>query len=199
MELSELELYLSLGYEHILDPQGYDHILFIAALTIMYTFRDWKKVIALATAFTVGHSLTLALSALDKIVVPSELIEFLIPSSIIITAWINIINHNENQSEKKIIWKYLLALGFGLIHGMGFSNYFKALLGMQENIVAPLFYFNVGIELAQLVIVLFILILDFIFVDLFHVSRRNWILVNSGIIIGISIPILMEKWNILMG
>jgi hypothetical protein len=153
--------YVKLGFEHILDPQGYDHILFVVALAIVYNIRDWKKVAILVTAFTLGHSLTLALSALDLVSINADLIEMLIPVTIMLTAIFNIWSSNKS-STSSIQANYGLAAGFGLIHGLGFSNFFKAIIGKEEIIVQPLLAFNLGVELGQLIIVLLVLCISFL-------------------------------------
>jgi len=172
--------YLGLGFEHILDPNGYDHILFVLALSGIYLLKDWRQVLILVTAFTIGHSLTLALSALNLVKVNADLVEFLIPITIVLTCLYNILRKEHNQS--RISWNYLIALGFGLIHGLGFSNYFKAILGKEESIVLPLFAFNVGVELGQVIIVIVALIVASLVVRLLKVSQRKWTLFLSATI-----------------
>lgn len=150
--------YVTLGFEHILDPQGYDHILFVVALAIVYQLSDWKKVAILITAFTIGHSVTLALSSLDIVSVDADLVEMLIPITIMLTCLFNIFSSNDRDT--KVNGNYLLAVIFGLIHGLGFSNYFKAIIGQEESVVFPLFAFNVGVELGQLVVVAIVLLIS---------------------------------------
>jgi len=176
-----LEVYTKLGFDHILDPKGYDHILFVVALCAVYVVKDWKKVLILVTAFTIGHSLTLALSALKIISISSSLVETLIPITILLTCIYNIIK-GRIEKEKHVI-NYLLALGFGFIHGLGFSNFFKALLGQEESIVGPLFYFNIGVELGQIIIVLLTLLLSYIVVDVLKVKHKYYNYTISGIIL----------------
>ncbi len=169
--------YLELGFDHILDLNGYDHILFLVALCAAYSSADWKKILILVTAFTIGHSITLALSALSVINVPSEFIELLIPITILVTALINLVA-KPDPSQK---WRpnYFLALFFGFIHGMGFSNYFKALLGKEAEIIGPLFAFNLGVELGQICIVAVIVLLNFLIVKLGRIAQRHWNIVIS--------------------
>lgn len=142
--------YIKLGFEHILDPQGYDHILFILALCASYTIRQWKQLLFLVTAFTVGHCLTLLLSGLRIVSISPDLVEFLIPVTIGITALYNLFTKDASHSGR---FRYAIALIFGLIHGLGFSNFFRALTEPGESIVVPLLSFNIGIELGQLIIV----------------------------------------------
>lgn len=172
--------YLELGFDHILDPKGYDHILFIIALCAIYSLKEWKKIVMLVTAFTIGHSLTLALSALDVVKVNADIVELLIMLSILATCIYNIIQ--VKFSFDKIYFHYSVALGFGLIHGLGFSNFFKAMLGRSEEIIWPLFSFNVGVELGQLIIVLAILLVSYLLVDLMKIKKELYtIIVSSGI------------------
>lgn len=176
-----LDIYTKLGYEHILDPKGYDHILFVVALCAVYIIKDWKKVLILVTAFTIGHSLTLALSSLKILSISSSLVETLIPITIILTCIFNIVK-GKIENEKHTI-NYGLALGFGFIHGLGFSNFFKALLGQEESIVGPLFYFNVGVEIGQILIVLLTLLFSYIVVDLLQVKQKYYNYTLSGFIL----------------
>ena len=140
--------YFQLGFEHITDINGYDHMLFLLALCAAYIYTDWKKILVLVTAFTLGHSITLSLAVLNIIPVNSAWIEFLIPVTIVLTAGKNVVL----KQEKSSVATYLMALAFGLIHGMGFSNYLRSLLG--DELLLPLFSFNIGIEVGQLLVVL---------------------------------------------
>jgi hypothetical protein len=191
--MSEFALYFGLGKEHILDVNGYDHILFVIALCTVYSVREWKQVLVLVTAFTLGHSITLALATLEIISVDAELVEFLIPVTIFITASSNIIKKSERHTGRNIQLSYAYAAFFGLIHGMGFSNYLRSILGRDESIVTQLLAFNLGLELGQIIIVAFFLVLAFILVDLFGVNRRDWKLVISSAIAGIALVLIKDK------
>jgi hypothetical protein len=190
--MSEFELYFGLGRDHILDSNGYDHILFVIALCILYSIKEWRRVLVLVTAFTLGHSITLALATLEIIHVNTALIEFLIPVTILITAVSNIVRQEERGSAKSLQLNYVYAAFFGLIHGMGFSNYLRSILGRDETIFTQLFAFNVGLEFGQIVIVVIFLVAGFLLVDLFGVNRRDWKLVISSAIAGIAL-ILMKN------
>lgn len=176
-----LEIYTKLGFDHILDPKGYDHILFVVALCAIYLLKDWRKVLILVTAFTIGHSLTLAMSSLDIISISASLVETLIPITIVLTCLYNMFK-TALKDEKHVV-NYLIALGFGFIHGLGFSNFFKALADGEESIVAPLFYFNVGVELGQIIIVVLTLLLSYLIVDLLKVKQKYYNYTVSGIIL----------------
>lgn len=189
--MGEFGLYFGVGKDHILDySNGYDHILFVVALCAIYALRDWRRVLVLVTAFTVGHSVTLALATFRIISVRTDIVEFLIPVTIFLTAVSNIVKREDYFHDRKIQLNYALALFFGLIHGMGFSNYLRAILGKSQSITVPLLAFNVGLEFGQIVIVLLFLSSCFIFVDLFGVSRRDWRLVISSAIAGVSIVLM---------
>lgn len=191
--MSEFQVYFGLGKDHILDPNGYDHILFVIALCILYTLREWRKVLILVTAFTVGHSITLALATFEIVTVNAELIEFLIPVTILITAVSNIIRKGESFSGRALQLNYLYAVFFGLIHGLGFSNYLKSILGRDERIVTQLLAFNLGLELGQIIIVGFFLVVGFLLVDIFTVNRRDWKLVISSAVAGIALILVKDK------
>ncbi len=189
-------LYFEIGWKHICDWQAYDHILFVTVLCGIYLIADWKKVLVLVTAFTVGHTITLVLSVFNKIKIPSAYIEFLIPVTIIITALSNI--RNKHFELKKIRINYILALVFGFIHGMGFSNYLKSLLGKSSNITGELFAFNIGLELGQLTIVSIVLILSYLAIRVIKINRREWNLFISSAIFGIAFIMAIERLSVLL-
>ena len=198
ISMSEFEVYFGLGRDHILDYRnGYDHILFVMALCALYQWRDWKRVLILVTAFTVGHSVTLALATLQIITVSADWVEFLIPVTIFITAFSNIFKKETPASGKAIQLNYLYALFFGLIHGMGFSNYLRAVLGKDRSIVTQLFAFNVGLEFGQIIIVIIFLTLALLAVEVLKVNRRDWRLVVSALIAGMALVLVHEKLNVL--
>jgi len=184
-------VYLQLGFEHIADLNAYDHILFIVALCAVFSVADWKKILILVTAFTIGHSVTLALSALDIIKVSPYLIELLIPVTILFTAIQNFWFNPETHSRWNL--NYFLALFFGFIHGMGFSNYFRSLLGQEAEIVFPLFAFNVGVELGQLCIVTCIMLLNFLLVKAGKLKQQYYNYALSGIAILLSVYMILER------
>ncbi len=192
--MSEFHLYLKLGIEHIADFHSYDHILFIVSLCVVYPLKYWKKILILITAFTVGHSLTLVLATLKLITINIGIIEFLIPVTIFITAFGNLIQKSDNFSSNLHKFKYLGALFFGLIHGLGFSNYLRSLLGKAGGLIKPLFAFNIGIEIGQIVIVLMITALSVLYVDLLSKKRRDWSLVWSGAAMGVSCVLMIERF-----
>ncbi len=189
--MSDFKIFLELGWDHILRADGLDHKLFIIALAAVYLLSDWRKVLLLVTAFTIGHSLTLALATLNIIPVNVDLIEFLIPVTILITAVANLFRKESQVQLSKLQTNYIFAAGFGLIHGMGFSNYLKSIMGRDE-ILSQLLAFNLGLEIGQIIIVAIFLIIATIFVDLFGVSRRDWKLVISAGVGGTALYLISE-------
>ncbi len=196
---SNFQTYLELGFAHIADFAGYDHILFIIALCAIYRLAEWRKVAILVTAFTIGHSFTLALAALNWIPTNAKWIEFLIPITILVTAIYNVLVHRFDQPEatfeKKLRLNYFFALIFGLIHGMGFSNFFRSLTmpGFGNQLLPQLFAFNVGVELGQLSIVTMILGSSFFALEVFKVKQREWNLFISGAAAGLALVMALER------
>ncbi len=191
--MSIFRLYLELGVTHILDFRGYDHILFIMTLCSVYYFNEWKRVLILITAFTVGHTATLVLSTFEMIDLPVGLIEFLIPLTIFITAIFNAVYRQSTAGGKLHMLKYVASLFFGLIHGLGFSGYLKSLLGSEERITTPLFAFNVGIELGQILVVILVMSLSWLITRIFKAPRREWNLLVAGGAMGISLILMFER------
>ena len=187
------EFYLKLGFEHIADMAAYDHILFLVALCAVYRMEQWRRILFLVTAFTIGHSITLVLVSLDVFFIPSHIIKFLIPLTIFLTALHNVISSDKAGKRLKIKQNYAMALFFGLIHGMDFSNYFKALIMDPSDIFVPLLGFNIGIELGQLLIVFFIVGIAFLFLNVFKVKHREWNLFVSGAAAGMSFLSMLEN------
>jgi len=187
-------MYLKLGIEHIADFQSYDHILFVISLCVVYPIKHWRKILILITAFTIGHSLTLALATLNLIRVETGIIEFLIPSTIFLSAFANLFQKSENFISNLHKFKYLAGLFFGLIHGLGFSNYLKSLLGKESNLIGPLFAFNIGIEIGQLMIIIGIIALSLLAIDVSGGKRREWILIWSGAAMGVSLVLMLDRF-----
>ncbi len=221
---SEILVYLRLGFEHIADPRGYDHILFIVALTAMYPPREWLRVLVLVTAFTVGHTITLALATFRLVHISTDLVEFLIPVTIVTTAVLNMAEMRWNRRhaatsllsgsagasaaasagapERPVafeprggrITKYVLALCFGLIHGLGFSNFLRAALGAESSIAVPLLSFNVGLELGQVAIVASVMAVTGLMTGWLKLPRRGWTLVLSGAVGVVAVGLVVGRW-----
>ncbi len=192
--MSIFELYLKLGIDHIMDIKGYDHILFILTLCSVYKLREWRRVLILITAFTIGHSVTLVLATLNLVSVSTGLIEFLIPLTIFVTALFNAVFKGVNVSRTFHNLKYTAAMFFGLIHGLGFSSYLRSLLGRESSIVKPLLSFNLGIEIGQIIIVLIIMLITWVVVEIFRTSRREWNLVLSGVGMGVALILMIDRF-----
>lgn len=196
---SVFSAYLQLGFSHIADLNGYDHILFVVALCAIYRLREWRKVALLVTAFTLGHSLTLALAALGYIPINSTWVEFLIPLTILATAVYNVIVHKEESQlstfSPSLQMNYLFALFFGLIHGMGFSNFLRSTLlpGEEGQLVTQLLAFNIGVELGQLAIVGAVLALSYVMLFLMKVKQREWNIFVSGSAFGLALVMALER------
>ena len=189
--MGEFGFYFKEGIYHITDWKGYDHILFVMALCLPYLLKEWKQLLVLVTAFTVGHSITLALSVFDAILVNSTWIEFLIPVTICITALENLVRQQENRTQA--MFRYASALVFGMVHGMGFSNYLKSMMGKGEQIVTQLLAFNLGLEAGQLLIVALAVLLSMLAVQMLRLQRRDWIVFVSGGIFGLAFVMALER------
>ena len=189
--MQDFIFYLKLGWEHIISLDALDHQLFVLVLVAVYSFSDWKKILVLVTAFTIGHSITLALSTLDIIMISSDWVEFLIPLTIVITAFDNII-FKGNQSKLMRI-NYFLALFFGLIHGMGFANTARMMLAKEQNLFTPLLGFNIGLELGQIVVVIAFLMLLFVVIKIFRVHKKDWIMFISSGVFALALKMTLER------
>ncbi len=189
--MQDFLFYLKLGWEHIISLDALDHQLFVLVLVAVFGLKDWKKILWLVTAFTIGHSITLAMSVLDLLRVPGTWVEFLIPVTIFITATDNILMRNRPKNLMQM--NYYLALFFGLIHGMGFANTARVMMSEEQNIFWPLLGFNIGLELGQIVVVAIILAVLFILVDLFKVSRKDWVMFVSAAVFALSLQMSLER------
>jgi hypothetical protein len=189
--MQDLGFYFGLGWEHIISKDALDHQLFIAALVAIYLLKDWKQVLILVTAFTIGHSLTLALSIFDVIRVNSKWVEFLIPLTIVITAFSNLFQ--KKFTPRSIRINYFLALFFGLIHGMGFANSIRFMMASDQNIGWSLLGFNLGLEVGQIVVVIFLLLLAFVVVNILKVNRRDWVFFLSAAVFGLALKMVLDR------
>ncbi len=191
--MSEFALYFELGREHILNIKAYDHLLFLVVLCAVYVLSDWKKVLILVTAFTIGHSISLALAVFDIVRIDSGIIEFLIPLTIALTALANIFIEKQKQFSIKNKVNYFIALFFGVIHGLGFSYYLKSILSKSDSVMTPLLSFNLGIELGQMIIVVVFLLLSYLFISIFGLNRKIWNLGISSITLCVALILLFEN------
>ena len=191
--MHSVSLYVQLGIDHITDIAGFDHLLFLIALCAVYKIEQWRNLLVLVTAFTVGHSVTLALSSFSIVVVASSVIEFLIPVTILVTAINNVFVNRDSTKTPVIGRDYAMAMFFGLIHGMGFSNYFRALLMDDSSIFFPLLGFNLGIEIAQFSFVIVIVGLVYLLTNLAGIRHQDWSVFISGAAAGISVLLMVEN------
>ena len=191
--MQDFIFYFLIGWKHILSWDATDHIYFITALAIIYSFQDWKKVLVLVTAFTIGHAFTLYLSALDIFRFSVEWVEFAIPCTIVITAASNLLIKQEIKT--KGILQYLLALGFGLVHGMGYANYIRMMLSSNQNLVPSLFSFNVGLEMGQILVVLLVLSSKWV-LEKYNLVRARILVIGVSIYISIvSLILAFERFQ----
>ena len=181
------------GINHVLDINGYDHVLFLMVLAVPYVFKDWKRVLLLVSMFTLGHTISLVLAAYGVVSVNGKLIEFSIPITILIAAVYNVFTTGKKSKSNKIGLLFFTTLFFGLIHGLGFAREFKMFSGQSENTVELLIEFALGIEIAQVIIVFVVLFLGFFSQIIFRFSRRDWVMVLSSIVIGLVIPMIIQS------
>ncbi len=190
--MTDFGFYFRLGWEHIMSIGALDHILFVLVLAAVYTLREWRQVLILVTAFTIGHSITLVLSTLHLLSVKTEFVEFLIPCTIVITAITNLLQ--KNTGTRAIRSNYFLALFFGLIHGLGFANTLQFMLAWDQSLGWALFGFNIGLEAGQIVIVVSVLLIAYFFIHYLRVHRREWILFLSAGVFGLALKMALERW-----
>lgn len=194
--MSDFELYFKSGLWHVLNIKAYDHILFLIALTIPYAFREWRKVLLLVTLFTIGHTMTLILAVYGIISVRAALVETIIPITILVTGIYNIITRRKKfarKEEDNINFIAILTLFIGIVHGLGFFNYFRMQLAGTGDKLLPVAEFSLGIEAAQIIIVLIVLIVSAIAESFFRVTRRDWVLIISSFVIGVVVPMIINS------
>lgn len=190
--MSDFLLYLKLGLTHVLDWQAYDHILFLIVLVAAYNFSNWKRIFILVSLFTIGHTVSLLLVNYSVVAISSKWVEFLIPVTILVAAFYNLLTSGKNNRSEKVGLFYVITIFFGLIHGFGFATYYKMIAGGNE--ILPLLEFALGIELAQIIVVTIVLIFSFIFQSVLRFNKKDWVLVVSSIVIGLVIPMLQNNW-----
>ncbi|MGL2962427.1 HupE/UreJ family protein [Flavobacterium sp. RSB2_4_14] len=192
--MSDFWIYFTIGLKHVLSIFAYDHILFLLALTVPYEFKSWKNILILVSFFTLGHTLALFLSVFNIVSIKPDIVELLIPITILITALYNIIMAGKSSKKENITFVGFVTIFFGIIHGLGFSNYFNSILsGKPTDKLLPLFEFALGIEVAQIIVVIGALLLAYVVQNLFKYSKRDWILIVSAFTVGVIIPIIVQN------
>jgi hypothetical protein len=190
--MSDFLFYFKFGWKHIISLDALDHQLFILSLAAIYVIRDWKQVLVLVTAFTIGHSLTLYLSVKELVIISNSWVEFLIPCTIVITATSNLFL--KKFTPRAIRINYFLALFFGLIHGLGFANNIRIALASDQSLGWGLFGFNVGLEVGQIVVVTIILALSYLILNVFRANRREWVVFASAGAFSIALLTAIHRW-----
>ncbi|WP_196895607.1 HupE/UreJ family protein [Aureivirga marina] len=191
--MNDFIFFLNEGINHVLDINAYDHVLFLIALAVIFSFKEWKKAVSLISLFTLGHTITLLLAAYKIVAFPSEIIEFLIPVTILITCVFNLFYRKKEKTFLQENLNLIFALVFGLVHGLGFSSYFKMLIGGTENKLWPLLEFALGIEFAQIIIIFAIFSIEAVLAKYAKLPKREWVLITSSMVAGVVFPILMEN------
>lgn len=191
--MSDFSLWFKTGVLHITDWQGYDHMLFLLITMGVFIWRDIKTVLTNITGFTVGHSITLILSTLEFIHYSSVLIEILIPTTIAISAILQLFTLNKTPSKNDQTIQFSIILIFGLIHGMGFSTLLKSMLGKEESIVQPLLAFNLGIEFGQILIVSILLTISTLCCKIWHIKSRDFKLFIAAFVLSLSLKMIIER------
>jgi hypothetical protein len=191
--MQEFWFNVNYGLNHVLDINGYDHVLFLMVLAVPYVFKEWRPVLILVSLFTLGHTLSLFLAAYNIVSVNGALVEFLIPITIFLAALYNVFTAGKPVKRQGINLLMFSAMFFGIIHGLGFAREFKMFIGQLEDKLLPLIEFALGIELAQVIVVFVVLFFGFLFQTLFRFSRRDWVLVLSSIVIGLVLPMIFES------
>lgn len=192
--MNDFSFYFSLGWTHIISIDALDHLLFILALTATYQLNDWKKVLILVTAFTIGHSTTLVLSSFDIIRFSSKWVEFLIPLTIVITGMLNFYQPEKNNKRQWV--NYSIALFFGLIHGMGFANTIRYMLASSQSITIPLLGFNLGLEAGQIIVVAIILAMAWLLITKARLSKKVWTNLLSVIAVITAVYFCIDRWPV---
>jgi hypothetical protein len=190
--MKDFIFYFKIGWSHIMSWDATDHLFFITVLAIIYTVADWKKVLVLVTAFTVGHALTLFMSVLNMINVKSEMVEFLIPCTILITALMNLFLQKQQSVSHTI--QYAIALGFGLIHGLGYANYIRMMLSADQQLVWGLFSFNLGLEAGQIVVVGLVLLTVWVSSRIHAKAHQRWVSFVSAFVLLFALKLAIERF-----
>ena len=183
--------YFDLGFDHVLDLGGLDHFYFLVALSLPFAFKNWKKLLLWVSLFTLGHSLSLVISNFEWIKIDTTWVEFLIPVTICVTC-LSILIHKQHTLLKGI-WINLITLFFGLIHGFGFARYFKMIASKEEAILS-LLEFALGVEFAQILIVIFVLLINWVAIGLFKIQHLKWQWIIAAMVLSQAVLMTSNNW-----
>ena len=183
--------YFDLGFDHVLDLGGLDHFYFLVALSLPFTFKNWRKLLLWVSLFTLGHSLSLLVTHFEWIKINSQWVEFLIPVTICITCFS--ILFEKEHAYLNGIWINLITLFFGLIHGFGFGRYFKMIANEGEAVMA-LLEFALGVEFAQILIVLLVLMINDLVLRFFKIQSQKWQWIISSMVLSQAILMTSNNW-----
>ncbi|MCE2847970.1 MAG: HupE/UreJ family protein [bacterium] len=190
--MKDFIFYFKIGWSHIMSLDATDHLFFIAVLAVIYSFADWKKVLILVTAFTVGHAITLFMSVLNLIRVNGDIVEFLIPCTILVTAVMNLFLQKRQRASHTI--QYAIALGFGLIHGLGYANYIRMMLSADQQLVWGLFSFNLGLEAGQIVVVSLVLLTIWVSSKIHANAHLRWVSFVSAFVMLFALKLAIQRF-----
>ncbi len=190
--MDDFIFYFKEGWFHIVSKGALDHLFFIVVLSIGFTFSQWRNILVLVTAFTIGHSLTLFLSVLDIIRFNDKYVEFAIPCTIVFSSVLNFFRKNQLEKIDKL--QYFLALVFGFIHGMGFANSIRFMMSSDQHLLSSLFSFNLGLESGQIFVVLLMLLIVWLMVKVNLFTHRFAVVLFSAIILGFSLKMAFDRF-----
>ncbi len=190
--MKDFIFYFRIGWFHIMSTAATDHLFFIAVLAIIYSFADWRKVLVLITAFTIGHAITLFLSVLELINLNIDWVEFLIPCTILVTAMMNLLFQKQQVASHAI--QYGMALGFGLIHGLGYANYIRMILSADQQLLWGLFSFNLGLEAGQIVVVCLVLLTVWVSSMIHAKAHMRWVSFVSAFVLFFALKLALERF-----
>lgn len=190
--MNDFIFYFTIGWFHIMSSAATDHLFFITILAIIYSFADWRKVLILVTAFTIGHAITLFMSVLNLLSLNSEIVEFLIPCTILVTAIMNLFLKKDRGISHQI--QYGIALGFGLVHGLGFANYIRMMVSVDQQLVWALFSFNLGLEAGQIVVVCFVLLTVWLSSRINANAHLRWVSIVSTFVLLFALKLAIDRF-----
>lgn len=190
--MNDFQFYFGFGWEHIISTDALDHLLFLAALAAVYTLRQWKQALILATAFTVGHTVSLVAGSRQWLTVDATWVEFLVPCTIVATAVSNLFQ--KSFTPKSVRLNYALALVFGLIHGLAFANVLQLVLAKEQSFGSAVFSFAAGLEAGQLLVVFAVLLLCHLFTGVLKAERRHWVIFVSAAVFALSLEMAAQRW-----